>query len=70
MKKNYRRKIKQSHAKNWKRDHCRGSKNYWLKQRSRSRRQRDRMLLAQGLRDDEAWDHIFSLEPVDWYAID
>lgn len=70
MKKNYRRKIIQSDCENWRRDHMRGAKNYWLNQRSRNRRQRDRMLLLQGLRDEEVWDNISPFEePVDWYAI-
>jgi hypothetical protein len=66
MHKNYRRKIKQDNPYNFWRDHIRKSKQYELKQRTRKRRQRDRMLIRH-----EEYDKIEKFErPVDWYAID
>ena len=68
MKTNHRRKNKQNDAKRYP---VGGKhKQYWLKQRSRTRRQRDRIALEKGLRDEEVWDDIPMFEePVDWYSI-
>lgn len=72
MHKNYRRKIKQNDSRNDFRDGIRNSKNSYLKDRTVSRRQRDRCLLRRGLYEDESfWDDIPCFEdPVDWYIID
>lgn len=71
MHKNYRRKIKQDDPKNFWRDHIRGSKNEFLKERTRSRRRRDNRLIQNGFQDEDAWDDIPWFEdPMDWYVID
>lgn len=68
MKTNHRRKNKQSNAKRY--PPGGKHKQFWLKQRSKTRRQRDRITLRNGLLNEEMWETIPTFEePVDWYSI-